>query len=155
MSEESASQDPPGIFVRDYTVRDREAVLLLWEEVFRATLPVLEDAPTEEDFCTYFDQVIVPSERIWVAVREDEVIGFVSAREEELLNLFVRPDHQRRGVGTLLLGHALRAEPRIARLSTVAENHAARQFYRKNGFVLERIEPHTLAGHLRAIYRLG
>jgi ribosomal protein S18 acetylase RimI-like enzyme len=129
-------------------------VLILWRTVFAATFPYLDDPPNEQDFLTYFDEVILPSQRIWVAQHRGRIIGFLSASRDEILNLFVSASHQRRGIGTLLLAAALREQPEIRTLSTIAANLAARRFYEKNGFVFLRTEPHTFVGQQAAIYHL-
>ena len=139
--------------IRDYRAADREGVLSVWQRVFRETFSYLDDSPSEQQFRTYFDEVITPLHRVWVASANDQIIGFISASGAEIRNLFVIPTHQRRGVGTELLHTSLRAMPQARRVSTIAANTAARRFYEKNGFLFSHLEPHTFAGQQAAIYR--
>ncbi len=91
---------------------------------------------------------------VLVARLDGELAGFATFAVEDgsfaldasrgvLSNLYVRPERRRRGVGTALLEAV---ETRLAergvdvlRLEAMAENEAARRFYRANGY-----EPHRV-----------
>jgi [ribosomal protein S18]-alanine N-acetyltransferase len=89
----------------------------------------------------------------WIADERSRAAGFLIARhlvqEMEILNLAVRPDCRRRGVGTRLLravlssGEAARA--RQVTLEVRASNRAGLAFYERHKF--------RLAGRRRAYYR--
>jgi len=78
----------------------------------------------------------------WVADENDAIAGFLVARriasDLEVLNLAVRPEARRRGVGTALLqqafawGRTFGAEKSL--LEVRASNLAALRFYEKHGF---------------------
>ena len=78
----------------------------------------------------------------WVAEEAEELMGFLIARQVagdlEVLNLAVRPEMRRRGVGTALLrevidwGRSLQAE--CALLEVRVSNLAALQFYERHYF---------------------
>ena len=78
----------------------------------------------------------------WVAEESGEVAGFVVARlvvtDIEILNLAVRPESRRRGIGAMLLqgafdwGRSLPTEK--AMLEVRASNLAALKFYERFGF---------------------
>ncbi len=150
----SVRQGNGGCFVRDYTAQDRSTILSLWSRVFREAFSYLDDPPALADFERHFDEVMVKTHRIWVAVVGEHMVGFLSASGGEVRNLFVDAAHQRQGIGTTLLQTALRQQPGIRTLSTLASNAAARRFYEKNGFALWRTEPHTFRGQQASIYRL-
>ncbi len=79
-----------------------------------------------------------------VAECEERVAGFVVSREtpssnsdlpeREILNLAVDPKYRRAGIASVLLQHVLSA-PAISFLEVRESNHAARNLYRKFGFV--------------------
>ena len=78
----------------------------------------------------------------WVAEENDAIAGFLVARriasDLEILNVAVRPEARRRGVGTALLqqafawGRTFGAEKSL--LEVRASNLAALRFYEKHGF---------------------
>jgi [ribosomal protein S18]-alanine N-acetyltransferase len=78
----------------------------------------------------------------WIAEENGELRGFLVARrvgvDIEILNLGVRPEARRCGIGSMLLrlalewGAKLRAEKAL--LEVRASNFAALQFYRRRGF---------------------
>ncbi len=78
----------------------------------------------------------------WVAVTGPQVLGFVVSRqtleEAEILNLAVRPEARRRGLGSQLLLRALqearRAGVRRVSLEVRTSNRAAIHFYEHHGF---------------------
>ncbi len=74
-----------------------------------------------------------PSARTFVALVEDEPVGFISLLGDFVGALFVRPDRQGQGFGRALLEHAL-AETPLLELEVYAANQAALGFYRSMGF---------------------
>lgn len=88
----------------------------------------------------------------WVAEDDDGIAGFLVARtlgrETEILNIAVRPDARRRGVGSNLLTEAvvwstgLRAETVL--LEVRESNTLATRFYERHGF--------RVAGRRRGYY---
>jgi ribosomal-protein-alanine N-acetyltransferase len=114
----------------------------------RADLPAMlaieaasfEERWTAADFDTCF---LNHSTVLLVAVRRGEVLGFtvyqLRDRRLELLNLAVRPDHRRTGVGGALVDRLLYklSQHRRAKLAlTVGEwNLTAQVFFRQMGFI--------------------
>jgi GNAT superfamily N-acetyltransferase len=81
----------------------------------------------------------VEDEEVWVAEMGGLVVGFASIYHPAgfIQNLFVDPDWQHHGVGTLLLERACAHLSRPARLRCLAANQSARAFYERNGWVIE------------------
>ena len=65
------------------------------------------------------------------------VMGIQSVRDVNLVrHAYVRPDHQRHGVGAVLIKHLLRQSSRQMLVGTWAAASWAIAFYQRNGFVL-------------------
>ncbi|MGH9740135.1 MAG: ribosomal protein S18-alanine N-acetyltransferase [Candidatus Acidiferrales bacterium] len=78
----------------------------------------------------------------WVAVEENEILGFLVARrvggDIEILNFAVQPEARRCGVGGMLLAAAMQwggtVKAETVMLEVRASNFAALQFYERRGF---------------------
>jgi GNAT superfamily N-acetyltransferase len=105
----------------------------LWNEGDRDVLLANPDA-------LIFDPAPLTEGRTRVAVDDGVVVGFASTRREgdalELDDLFVDPDHMRRGIGLALVRDATAVARRhgIASIGVTANPHA-RDFYAVAGFV--------------------
>ena len=75
---------------------------------------------------------------VWVAETDGEIVGFLARRGSYVDRLYISPDHQRAGVGTALLAHAVGCSPTGLELHTHQKNAPARAFYEKHGFVAVR-----------------
>ena len=75
---------------------------------------------------------------IFLGENEDgAILGFISVWEPDhfIHHLFVHPDHQRQGIGQLLLSSLYSWLALPYRLKCVAKNQVALAFYEKNGWV--------------------
>lgn len=115
--------------IRPATAADAPAVLAIERSVFT-------DPWTESAFEALGDGVAL------VGVQGNEVVGYLVARrageEAEILNLAVRPEHRRAGLGSQLMRTALdalgAAGAREVFLEVRESNRAADAFYRRLGF---------------------
>ncbi len=89
---------------------------------------------TLEDSRRIFREVIASRCEIWVAEREEELVGFLAIRGSYIDRMYVRPGAQRGGVGIVLLEKARELSPAGLELHTHQKNHRARCFYEKHGF---------------------
>ncbi|MFR9702394.1 GNAT family N-acetyltransferase [Aeromonas sanarellii] len=90
------------------------------------------------------------SEALWFSAEQQELVGVAYCVPEvmannvwNLLMLWIRPSHQRQGIGQALI-HQIEKELRgrqarllLVETSSFADFHAARVFYRKQGFISE------------------
>ncbi len=72
---------------------------------------------------------------LWLACRDDEVLGFLRLRGAWLSLLFVHPDRPARGVGAALLDLVKALRPQGFGLRVYQANTRAREFYRRHGLV--------------------
>lgn len=85
--------------------------------------------------CIINDDVIVN-----VAKREAEIIGFIiancnkSLRKAEVENIYVKPEHRNKGVGSSLLGRTVEELSRTQFNNICALENNAIEFYRKSSF---------------------
>ncbi|RVU71606.1 N-acetyltransferase [Lactobacillus xujianguonis] len=91
------------------------------EEVFIA----LKDAP----YLKYF-----LSCDIYVAEKDEQVVGFVGLGRRRLDFLYVLPGMQGKGTGSALMKTALAKLPRPVRLDVFTDNERAKNLYQKFGF---------------------
>jgi ribosomal protein S18 acetylase RimI-like enzyme len=86
--------------------------------------------------------------RLYVALEEETAVGFVAFTEDELAWLYVRPDHQRRGIGRALAQFALvHMEGEEKSIEVLFGNEPARSLYRSLGFTKETIVHGKLPGN--------
>lgn len=82
---------------------------------------------------------IIENKTVYVCCEEDCIFGYMVLGPEEgnkieIETLYVLPKFQRKGIGKLLLEHALRSQSKIYWVSAWDLNHKAIRFYMKNGF---------------------
>lgn len=90
-----------------------------------------------------------------LVARTSDIVGFVMFGPETgsyeqdvsrgiIQNLYVRADHRNEGIGTSLLTAAesalASAGVDVVSLNAMAENEAARRFYRRHGYDVHRVE---------------
>ncbi|MFC0251263.1 GNAT family N-acetyltransferase [Massilia consociata] len=94
----------------------------------------------------------LPVATTYVFERDGAVAGFYSLHGDVLAALFVDPDSQAGGIGSLLLADA-KTRRSVLELSVYSANQAARRFYARHGFVAfgERPDEHT--GHPETLMR--
>ena len=70
----------------------------------------------------------------WVARLDGHVVGFLTLIGDDLDQLYLRPGHYRRGIGSLLLTKAKERSAGRLHLFTFQRNERARAFYEAHGF---------------------
>jgi [ribosomal protein S18]-alanine N-acetyltransferase len=97
-------------------------------------------------FESYKNELSRDDSQTFIVESEKVVAGYAilrlitSASESEILNIAVKPEFQRHGIGTILLseivGFAKSRQIRSIWLEVRKTNFTAQDFYRRNGFVL-------------------
>jgi len=131
---------PDDFIVREYRDDDFDAVTILWRIAREKAMPKFQQAKGHffyEDQA-YFKNNILKQNDVWVVGFGDKVVAFIAMAGDFIDQLYVHPDHWRRGVGRLLLDFARERSPEHVWLYTLQVNENARSFYEKNGFMAEK-----------------
>lgn len=114
----------------------------IWREARAGCLAFLNRLHTEAEDRAFIASSLLGRHQVWVADRAGEVAGFVAFGEGWVHQLYVRPRHQRCGVGRRLLD-AAKASAAALELWAFEVNVDAIAFYRSQGFaVVERTDGH-------------
>lgn len=97
-------------------------------------MPWLPDLHSPEEDLAFFTAE-VSSSHGWVVIDGEDLLGFALARDGWINQMFVDVGQQGRGVGSALLGEALRCLGPGARLWAFERNVPALGFYARHGFV--------------------
>jgi ribosomal protein S18 acetylase RimI-like enzyme len=81
---------------------------------------------------------------ITVAVLGSHIIGFTAMNGDYMEQLFVLPDYQGKGVGSMLLGQEQKSR-KYMHLAVIRANVNAIKFYTSHGFVFTHDEPNSNA----------
>jgi GNAT superfamily N-acetyltransferase len=114
---------------------DAGAAAEVWLRSRHAAVPVVP-APvhTDEEVRHWFETVVLPTRETWLAVADGAAVAVLVLDGDEVDQLYVDPDWQRRGVGSELLRLAQVQRPGGLALWTFQSNHPARRFYERYGF---------------------
>ena len=123
--------------IRPYLQSDFESIVILWRVAREISLPDIQLRKGHffyEDVA-YFRDHILPNNQVWVAADESGYpIGFMAIHNDLIDQLYLHPDHWRKGIGGQLLAHARTLSPHGLWLYTLQANLNAQSFYEKQGF---------------------
>jgi GNAT superfamily N-acetyltransferase len=119
-----------------------------WRVAYRGIMPdlLLENLDSDEVTNRWIERIRLQATRIYVASASGKVVGWAAFRSlrdsvpvrEELLGLYLAPDHWRKGYGTLLYrtGEEDCRDSGGSEISlwVLAKNYGARLFYQKHGY---------------------
>jgi chorismate mutase/ribosomal protein S18 acetylase RimI-like enzyme len=127
--------EPLELSVRPAERTDLTAVAALFLRARAASphMPALVHAP--DDVTSWVAGWDLDAQDVWVAESEGQVLGFARAHASWLDDLYVDPEHQRAGIGTVLLELVCSLRPGGFCLWVFATNRPARSFYRRHGCV--------------------
>jgi GNAT superfamily N-acetyltransferase len=82
---------------------------------------------------------ITAKHEVWVVEHRGHVIGFAGLSPGWLDHLYMDPDSQSRGFGSMLVRHVKGLQPQGIHLWVFQKNLRARRFYERHDFRLERM----------------
>jgi GNAT superfamily N-acetyltransferase len=101
----------------------------------RDAMPYLPEVHTDAETAAWFvGRLSATPGAFWIARDAHRIVGYLALHGTRLDDLYVRPGHQGRGVGSALLERAKTLSPRRLELATFQENMRAQAFYEARGF---------------------
>jgi GNAT superfamily N-acetyltransferase len=82
---------------------------------------------------------IIARHELWVIESGGRAMGFAGLSPGWLDHLYMEPDSQNRGFGSMLLQHVKQLQPHGLRLWVFQKNAGARRFYERHDFRLEKM----------------
>ena len=114
---------------------DAAAIAAIHVAARRKAMPYLPELHTDDEVRAWVASSMLPNAVVWVAEIDGKVAGYVASRGTDLDHLYVAPERQGRGVGSLLLSKAKELRPEGLELHAFRWNRRARAFYETRGFV--------------------
>lgn len=122
--------------IRRATAADADAVAEVYLASFRAALPTVRLAHSDEEVRRHARAHWVAATECWVAADDGTVVAMMSLTPGWVDQLYVAPGWQGQGIGRQLLELAkARASADGLQLWTFQVNERARRFYQGNGFI--------------------
>jgi GNAT superfamily N-acetyltransferase len=106
-------------------------------EVFLAAFHATYDFPlahTDDQVRAWISDEVVSANETWVAVEAPAIVGLMVLTDGFIDQLYLRPDHWRRRIGSRLVALAKERHPAGLDLYTFQANANARAFYEHHGF---------------------
>ncbi len=145
------------MILREATEEDFDAVARVWKEswISIGNNNEIDDAVTVADLRARIPGRIAGGWSLFVAENQGRIDAMLAIERaiNHLDQVFVAPSAQGRGLGSALLAHARSLMPEEMWLSTAANNTRAREWYEREGFVLEKIEHNPKFDRDVAYYR--
>lgn len=132
-----------------------EAAARVWSESYAASSVAVPGVGDALALARRIPVEIAGGWSVWLALWADAPVGFLALApaEHQLCQLFVAPAAQGRGVGSVLLRHAMADLGEGLWLSVMADNAAARRFYERHGLCESEHGIHPGTGQKTVIYR--
>lgn len=127
--------------IRPYHPNDKTAVLSIWRESSSLAHPFLTHNQLDQAEAMIRDHFLDIAET-YIAVSEDQAVGFIALMENEVGGLFVRPNFHGKRIGKALMDKAVDLKGDL-RLEVFTDNPIGRRFYQSYGFVegIEKVDP--------------
>ena len=125
------------VVIRRFDEADFDELVRRWHETNLASYPYCAEHQRHSlsDAIAFFRGRILVQCEVWVPESLGSLLGLIALRPPWIDHFAVFPEHQRRGVGTALLGKARERSPGELRLYTFQRNAPARAFYEQHGFL--------------------
>jgi GNAT superfamily N-acetyltransferase len=121
--------------IRPARADDAIAIATAHIDARQVAMPWLPVIHTFEETVQFFHDFVLPLQVVLVTELEEGVVGFIAIYSQWVEHLYVSPAHQGIGIGDALLVRAKELRPDGLMLWTFEQNHRARAFYERRGFV--------------------
>ncbi|MEW2306316.1 GNAT family N-acetyltransferase [Streptomyces sp. NPDC006655] len=123
------------VVLRRAGATDAGAVADVWLRSYRAALPTVVRAHSDDEVRAYFRDVVVPERETWLAEAAGLVVGVMVLAGDLLSQLYLDPGWRGRGLGDRFVALAKERSPQGLALWTFQVNKPAQRFYERHGFV--------------------
>jgi ribosomal protein S18 acetylase RimI-like enzyme len=120
--------------IRRADLRDASTVAELWLQSFRAAMPSVRIAHTDDQVRHWIRDVVIEQHETWLICLGDEIAGMMTLNDGDIDQLYLSPSRRGQGLGGMLIAHAKTRQPDGLRLWSFQVNDAAVAFYRRHGF---------------------
>jgi GNAT superfamily N-acetyltransferase len=131
----SPHKSTSSVTIRRATAADASRVATVYIASRRGAAEWLPTVGTDDEIRAFVIDQMIPERECWVADDNDRIVAVLALHHDEVDQLYVAPDAQRRGIGDAMLAHAKRLRPAGLRLWAFQRNAPARRFYEARGFV--------------------
>jgi GNAT superfamily N-acetyltransferase len=125
--------------LRQATAADAPRVAALLIDTRAAFMPYAQSVQRDDEIHAWVAHVLIPSGGVVVADLQGSVVAALhlerKAAASWITQMAVDPAFVGKGIGSLLLDHAVRTTALPIRLHTFQANEGARRFYERHGFV--------------------
>ena len=94
----------------------------------------LPPIPTLDEYRRHVREDLLPAQEVWVAEEDGRAVGWWSMTDGSLEHIYVDPELQNRGTGSVMLAKVMELMPDGFSLWTFQKNEGARRFYERHGF---------------------
>ena len=112
-----------------------EALVRMWRASFEHGVGITDPHPIQGQV-DFFLSKVVPNNKVRVAWRESEVVGFMASNPESISQLYVHIEYLRQDIGSSFVRLAQAESSGSLWLFTFAQNKRACQFYESHGFTV-------------------
>ncbi|WP_211227825.1 N-acetyltransferase [Spirochaeta cellobiosiphila] len=131
------------IIIRDFTPNDIPAIVDIWYEVSLDAHKFIakEYWANNRDI---MEKKYIPQSETYIAIHNEQIVGFVSLIDNYLAAIFVRIEYQGKGIGSDLLNHVKAIKKQLS-LKVYSKNTKSKAFYQSKGFniIEETVDPDT------------
>ena len=120
------------IEIKEITEKDIPEIVDIWYEVSLQAHGFISSDYWRESK-DQMSSKYIPMSETYTATDGENVLGFISLSDEYLAAIFVKSRFQGRGIGTLLLNHAMSLRNNL-QLKVFCKNKKSVEFYKSKGF---------------------
>jgi putative acetyltransferase len=134
--------------IQPYQPYDLEPTVELWYRTRCQTFPHLQHPQPYSQWQQCFQAYASNSTNIIIAEIDNRILGFMVVKlpERELQQIFIDPNYQNQGIGSILVNKAKEICPQELKLTVLQQNQKACRFYEKHGFIAGKLSINKVNG---------